>query len=214
MLVAVVIFGVIAGVAYRTLDASLVARSRVTAEYAQWREVTRAMAAIERDLESLEQRPVKLGTGVVAPALVGVATVTGSVDPQSQLPSIALTRAGEPGATGKAAAPRRVAYRARQGALELLTWSALDQPAQSTPAVTVVANGITDVAFRYRDAAGRWLETWPPVSPNQRAQRPVPQGQVSMLVDTPLPVGVEVTLVLANGARVSRVIPIPARTSS
>ena len=214
MLVAVVIFGVIAGVAYRTLDASLAARARVTAEYAQWREVVRAMASIERDLEALEQRPVKLASGVAAPALVGAPARSGAADPQSQQPSIALTRSGEPGGNGKAMAPRRVAYRIRDGALELLTWPALDQPAQSIPAVTVVANGIADVAFRYRDVAGRWLAVWPPASPNAGAQRPIPPGQVSMLADAPLPVGVEVTLVLANGVRITRLIPIPSRTDS
>jgi general secretion pathway protein J len=213
MLVALVIFGVIAGVAYRTLDASLAARTRVTAEHAQWREVVRAMTSIQRDLEAVEPRSVRLGAGGVAPALIGAPARLLDGYMQQAQPLMALTRAGDPEGVGRALAPRRVAYQVRDGALELLTWPALDQPTQSAPVVTMIANGIADAVFRYRDVGGRWVEMWPPAPPGGHAL-PLPPGQVSTAAEPTLPVGVEVTLVLTSGARVTRLIPIPARTAS
>jgi general secretion pathway protein J len=215
MLIAIAIFGIIAGVAYRTLDASLATRIRISAEYQQWREVARGMASIQRDLEALEQRPVRLGGGAIAPALVGVpALVRVGAAGLEQQPAIALTRGGDAAAGGRGTAPRRIAYRVREGALELLTWSGLDHGGRSVPDVTVVATGIADIVFRYRDFAGRWEEAWPPVVPGAPSARPVPPGQTSAVLDVPLPVGVEVTLVLTSGQRVTRVIPVMARAES
>jgi general secretion pathway protein J len=213
MLIAIAIFGVVAAIAHRTLDAALVTRARVTDEYRQWREVVRAMASIQRDIEALEPRPVRLATGEVAPALVGLAA-RDRANERSIQPALALTRAGEPGASGRALAPRRVAYRVRENALELLTWPALDQSSGGVPDVVVVANGIAALALRYRDVAGRWEEAWPPTPVSGWKPLAVPEVQVSTLQDAPLPVGVEVTLWLPTGQRVTRVIPVPTRTPS
>jgi general secretion pathway protein J len=211
MLVAIAIFGVVAGIAYRTLDASLVTRARVTDEYRQWREVIRAMASIQRDIEALEPRPVRLANGEVAPALVGL-PARDRANERSDQPALALTRAGEPGASGRALAPRRVAYRVRENALELLTWPALDQGSASIPDVVVVANGIAGLALRYRDVSGRWEEAWPPAPVSSWKAQAAPEGQGATLLDFTLPVGVEVTLWLPTGQRVTRVVPVPTRT--
>jgi general secretion pathway protein J len=207
MLVAMAIFGILSVVGYRALDGVLVARERVSAEYDYWRNVARAMALVERDLQRVEARPVREASGTEAAPLVGVERAL-----RADLPVLAFTRAGEPEAQGYAAAPRRLGYRVRDGALERLTWPALDQAPRSAPNASVVMEGVRALRVRYRDADGRWSTAWPVTA---TSIPPVPGAGESRGARGPgsggaLPSTVEITVELVSGARLRRLIPMAA----
>ena len=202
MLVAIAIFGVMAGAGYRVLDTVLVTRERVTDEYRRWREVARGVAWMERDLEAILVRPVRSPSNQILAPLLGA---EGSTQPDQ--PAITLTRSGGLDASVLAAPPRRIGYRVRDGTLERLAWPAPDQAAQSLPTVTVVLRGVSKLGLRYRDAAGTWRSTWPAavVRTHGTSSHVVRAGSV----DATLPTGVEVTLQLTGGERVQRLVPLP-----
>ncbi|MGB8432733.1 MAG: hypothetical protein WCE38_00540, partial [Burkholderiales bacterium] len=91
MLIAIAILGIMSGVAYRVLDTMLATRDRVGEEYRRWRDVARAVAWIERDLEALQARPVRDQSNRIAAPLVGSAA-----RPPADQSGIAFTRSGDP----------------------------------------------------------------------------------------------------------------------
>jgi general secretion pathway protein J len=190
MLVAIAILGIMSGVAYRVLDTMLATRDQVGAEYRRWQDVARAVAWIERDLEALQARPIRDPSNQLAAPLVGSAA-----RPPADQASIAFTRSGDPEEGGRAAAPRRVGYRVHDGALERLSWSVLDQAPRSTPTATAILSGVAGLAVRYRDAQGKWQQQWP---------SPAAPGEIA------LPTALDMTLRLASGERITRIIPVSA----
>jgi general secretion pathway protein J len=184
MLIAIAILGIILGVAYRVLDTMLATRDRVSEEYRRWRDVARAVAWIERDLDALQARPIRDQSDRLAAALVGSASRT----PAEQA-GIAFTRSGDPEEGGRGAAPRRVGYRVHDGALERLSWRVLDQAPRSTPTATAILTGVAGLGVRYRDAQGQWQQEW---------SRPT------------LPTALNITIRLATGERITRVIAVQA----
>lgn len=210
MLVAMAIFGILSAVGYRALDGVLVARERVSSEYAYWRDVARAMALVERDLQRVEARPVREASGTEAAPLVGVQRAL-----RAELPVLAFTRAGEPEAQGRAAAPRRLGYRVRDGALERLVWPALDQAPRSAPNASVVMEGVRAISLRFRDSEGRWSTAWPVTETSLLpATGGEPRGPRAQGGAGTLPSAVDVSIELASGGRVRRVIPIAAGVRS
>lgn len=207
MLVAIAIFGVMAGAGYRALDTVLVTRERVTEDYRRWREVARAVAWIERDFEAIQARPVRGPADQVLAPLHGIEALA----PLGQ-PVATFTRSGALEASGLMMPPRRIGYRVRDGALERLAWPAPDPATHAEPSVTVVLRGVSTLGLRFRDAAGTWRAQWPPVQsrPDSGSAHTVQAGAV----DTTLPTGVDVTIELAGGERIRRLVPLPAGARS
>lgn len=203
MLVAMAIFGVMAVAGYRVLDTVLVTRERVTDEYGRWRDVARAVAWMERDLEAVQARPIRNPSDQVLAPLLGVDGFT-----QPEEPAISFTRGGGLDASGAAAPPSRIGYRVRDGALERLAWPALDQATQSVPTVAVVLRGVSKLGLRYRDAVGTWRSTWPAVAAFGGTDAANGHVARSGAVDVTLPTGVDVTIQLAGGERIQRLVPL------
>ena len=205
MLVAIAIFGIMSAVTYRALNTVLETREHVTEEYRRWQDVARAVAWLERDLEAIRARPVRDRSDRLAAPLIGAETL-----PQSGEPVIAFSRAGDLNATGEAALPSRVGYRVRDGALERLKWRGLDQAPQSVPTVTVILSAVRGLGLRFRDAAGQWQTAWP------RSSGQAASGAASSHVASPagadwsLPTAVELTIQLANGVRIAKLVPLQA----
>lgn len=207
MLVAIAIFGVLAAAGYRVLDTVLVTRERVTQDYRQWRDVARAVAWMERDFAAAQARPVRGPADQVLAPVLGVETA------QPGQPVITFTRSGSIDASGFAKPPRRIGYRVRDGALERLAWPDLDQARQTHPSVTVVLRGVSTLTLRYRDVAGTWRTQWPvsvQSGPDGKAAHVVRTGSV----DATLPNGIDVTIQLAAGGRIQRLLPLPAGARS
>src|SRR5438093_2600821 len=116
LLVALAIFAIMTGFAYRGLNAMLESREALQKESRKWRDVALFVGRIERDLAAvLARRAMGVSGNPLAP-------VTSVVDASTPSEGIALTRSGSVLQENALAAPQRVAYRLREGAVERLAW--------------------------------------------------------------------------------------------
>ncbi|MEM7053328.1 MAG: type II secretion system minor pseudopilin GspJ, partial [Pseudomonadota bacterium] len=89
VLVAVLVFGLVAAITYGGLDALTQASGEHTTRANEFAELQRAVAALDRDLRQLVSRPVRQADNSIAPALAAqvngfAATRAGWVNPGSQ----------------------------------------------------------------------------------------------------------------------------------
>jgi general secretion pathway protein J len=192
LLVALAIFGILSGMAYRALAVVLESRGRIEQENRKWRELGLFLARLEHDVAAVAPRPVRDAGDLLAPAFVGNAAAV-----RVNEGAIMLTRtafAADPAAAGP---PLRLGYRLRDGVVELLTWNVLDQGPRSEPAVVAILRDVKAMDLRYLDRRGQWHPAWPP--PGTTAPT------------TAIPAAVETTITLASGERVVRLLPTAAR---
>jgi general secretion pathway protein J len=188
LLVALAIFAILAGFAYRGLAAMLDSRASLERESRKWRDVALFVGRFERDLNAVIDKRVALGTS--GTRLMPLSSLTESTD---STPGLSLSRSGSILQGTSLAAPQRVAYRFREGKVERLTWSGIDAAPRDEPAVVAVFSGATALSFRFLDATGAWRGTWGAPGSNE----------------TTLPAAVEMTIDLASGERITRLVDMP-----
>ncbi|HUP29675.1 MAG TPA: type II secretion system minor pseudopilin GspJ [Usitatibacter sp.] len=185
LLVALAIFAIMSTFAYRGLTAMLESREALQRESRKWRDVTLFVGRMERDLAAVLDRPAVGASGnaqsPVSSALEG---------PQRE--GLALTRSGSPLQENALAAPQRIAYRFAEGRVERLTWSGVDIAPREVPSAVPVLAPVAAIAFRFLDPRGDWRATWGLPGSNER-----------------LPAAVEMTLTLASGERIVRMVDLP-----
>ena len=191
VLVAIAIFGVMSGVAYRALTTVLESRERLDIEHKKWRSISIAFSRVEHDLGAIRARPARDTGGVLQPPLVGNQVIRIPTEGQ-----IMFSRAGYTDEKGIPGAPTRVGFRARDGNLEYMTWSALDQGPRTEPTVRPILGGVTELRIRYLDATGGWNDRWP-----AGAAVNVPLDDARAMI----PRALEFELQLASGERIRRV---------
>jgi general secretion pathway protein J len=193
VLIAIAIFAVMAAMAYRALTAVLDTRTRLDEEASKWRAVSLLFTRLQQDLSVPSTRKIRDSSDQMLQPFTATPTLTNEYDAQIQ-----FTRMGSPDADGVLAAPRRVGYRLRNGAVEILSWPVLDRGPRTLPVASPVLPNVAEFALRYLDGNGQWQVAWP--NPND------PQGAGAL----PLPSAVEVTLTLTTGERMIRVYALPA----
>ncbi|MBL8521964.1 MAG: type II secretion system minor pseudopilin GspJ [Betaproteobacteria bacterium] len=191
LLVALAIFALVASMAYRALDGTIRARDALEAESAQWRDLSLAFARIEEDLATLLDRRSVNANGLADDALRLSSTVPGADEA-----SFALTRLGFAGAGGEGAAPQRIGYRFREGALELMIWPGVDQAPRTAPGVHRLIGSLSAASWRAMDAAGQWQNVW-------RSTDVADANKPGVF-----PAALELNLTLLNGQRVRRVFVV------
>ena len=193
LLVAIAIFGILSGVAYRALTVVLESRGRLEQENRKWREIALFLTRLEQDLAASAPRPIRdASDDSLSPALVGNPTPRGASDGQ-----VVLTRTGfavDPGAMDP---PRRIGYRLRGEVVELLYWTGLERAPRSEPRSIAVLRGVRAMDLRYLDRRGQWHLTWPPPG--------------STTPQTEIPRGIELSVTLVSGERITRLLPTAVR---
>ena len=192
LLVALTIFAILAGFAYRGLSAMLDSRASLERESRKWRDVALFLGRFERDLTAVIDKRVALGTS--GTRLMPLSSLTESAD---STPGLAISRSGSILQGSALAAPQRVAYRFRDGKVERLTWTGIDAAPRDEPAVVAVFTGATDLTFRFLDGNGVWRGTWGAPGSNEWN----------------LPAAVEMTIDLASGERITRLVDLPGAPS-
>ncbi len=184
LLVALSIFALMAAFSYRGLATLLDSREALEKESRKWRDVTVFIGRFERDLDAVLDRKATTSMGTPHAAVSSTLDATSAV-------GLALTRTGSGLQDSALAAPQRVAYRMGDGRIERLTWAALDSAPRAEPAATPVLGEVKSLAFRFMDPRGQWRTGWgAPGSPD------------------PLPAAVEMTLELASGERIVRIVDL------
>ncbi len=192
LLVALAVFALLSGLAYRALAVVLDSRGHIERENRKWREVALFFARLEQDVATALPRPVRDSGDAVAPAFAGT-----PVPVRAHEGLLVLTRTGFAPDPGAAEPPRRLGYRMRGGTVELLAWTVLDQGPRTEPVVIAALRDVSSMAVRFLDRRGQWQSRWPPPGAAS-AQKAVPAG-------------VEVTLTLASGERIVRLLPTATR---
>ena len=187
LLVALAIFAILSGFAYRGLTAMLESREALQKESRKWRDVAVFIGRVERDLDAVLIRLAK------APSGLALAAVSSSLGDPSLGDGLALTRSGSPLQPNALAAPQRVAYRLRDGRVERLSWAGVDAAPRDEPAPVAVLGPVRALTFRYLDARnGEWRASW----------------GLPGSIEAP-PAAVEMTLELASGERIVRLVDLP-----
>ena len=189
LLVALAIFALIAGFAYRGLDAMLQSRVALEQDSRKWRDASIFVARLDRDLAAVLARPVKGESGTK------LAAVSSSIATSGPAEGLALTRSGSPLQQNMLAAPQRIAYRLRNGAIERLSWVGLDAAPREEPTAVAVLQPVAALTFRFLAPTGEWRPAWG-----------LPGS------DDSLPAAVEATLQLASGERIVRLVDLPRNT--
>jgi general secretion pathway protein J len=186
ILVALLVFALLAGFGYRGLGAVLDAGDRVTGETRKWRDLALAFEHMRLAFAQAADRPIRDRHDTAAPAFEGVAATRNASEPL-----LAFTRMGYAGHEGAAADQQRIGYRVREERLEQLAWPVLDQAPHTEPHAVALLSGVRELAFSYLHQ-GKWHSSWP-----------LADG------DAPYPAAVLVTLRLSNGERYQRLFTLP-----
>ena len=186
LLIALTLFAIVSAFAYRSLDALLQSRQALQKESRKWRDVALFVGRVDRDLRALLERTATSGTGAALPALSSSIEVAAA-----QSTGLSLTRSGSALQANALAAPQRVAYRLRDGRIERLAWASVDAAPREEPVATDVLGDVRALEFRFL-AGNEWRTAWGPAGSGERP-----------------PAAVEMTLTLASGERIVRVIDLP-----
>ena len=191
LLVALAIFAIMSGFAYRGLNAMLESREALQKESRKWRDVALLVGRVERDLAAaLPRRAIGASGTPLAP-------LSSLLEGSSSQPGLALTRAGNALLENSLSAPQRVAWRVRDNRVERLAWAGADAAPREEPTATPVLSSVSSFAFRFLDPKSlEWRATW---------------GLPG--TDEGLPAAVEMTLTLASGERIVRVLDMPRAAS-
>jgi general secretion pathway protein J len=159
VVIAISIFALLGLGTYRMLDSVLRTDEATRANEQSLRELTRAFAALDRDLAQAAVRSVRDPYGDERAALLGE---LGAIDGSA---AIELTRNGWLNPMGLARAQlQRVRWRLSDKTLERVYWTVLDQAVDSQPRVQTLLAGVRALEFRYMDERGEWQGQWPPAS--------------------------------------------------
>ena len=185
LLVALAIFAILSGFAYRALTTLLESREALAHESRKWRDASLFVGRVERDLSAVLARPA---IGTSGTTLAAVSSSLGTVQDGDGL---ALTRSGSPLQRSVLSAPQRVAYRLAGDRVERLAWAGVDAAPREEPTAVTVLAPVRALAFRFLDPrSNEWRGTWP--------------GGSELL-----PAAVEITVQLASGERIVRLIDLP-----
>jgi general secretion pathway protein J len=188
LLVALAIFALMSGFAYRGLNGMLEARGALQKESRKWRDVSRGGGGLARDLGAVLPRRALGSSGTP------LAPLSSALEASSGLQGLALTRAGNALLENTLSAPQRVGWRLRENTVERLSWSGVDASPREEPIAVPVLTSVTALTFRFLDPKSlEWRTSWG-----------LPGN-----ADETLPAAVEATLTLASGERIVRLVDLP-----
>lgn len=179
VLIAVVVFGTLAGSAYVALDglsrAAMEHRERANA----FGELQLALTRLEADLRQLVSRPVRGRDGRAEPAVSG------------ERVRLTATRAGWANPSGlRRSTLQRFSWHYSDDELVRSSWPVTDRAPTTRTMAEIVLEDASNLEFRFRGPEGRWRDHWPPE----------PEA-----VDR-LPVAIEVTLESERFGRLRRLV--------
>ena len=182
ILIALAILALVAVLGYRAVSSLTESEARLAAESERWRGLDALFARLESDMRATAPREVRVGNAT-EPGWAARADGLGNAE-------IRLARAGpefvlEPGSAGQ-----RIGYRLHQGAIEVLYWPHLDEPAGVEPLAYALADRIARFEVGYLDGRGEWHDHWP------------------LLGETAVPRAVRIVLTLDDGATIERWITL------
>lgn len=186
LLIALAIFAVLSAFAYRGLAVLLESRESLDRDSRKWRDLALFVGRFERDVQAALDRPAIGASGTTLSPVSSLLDLGGA-----SARGLALTRAGATLYASELAAPQRVGYRFSEGRVDRLAWPGVDSGPRAEAVATPLLDNVRSLAFRFLDRSYEWRTDW---------ALPATQG---------MPVAVEMTLELASGETIVRIVDIP-----
>ncbi|MGH8263536.1 MAG: type II secretion system minor pseudopilin GspJ [Steroidobacteraceae bacterium] len=191
LMVAVVIFAILAALGYASLSKTIRFHEITDDNLKKLHDLQTAVRLLGQDFQQLAPRPVRdpLG-GPNQPAL--------AADARSAY-AVLMTRGGWTNNAGiQRPSLQRVGYLVDNGILRRDSWTVLDATPANEPVRREIIRGVKRFEIRYMDISHQWITQWPP------------PGMPPPLNERTRPIAVEVTLELEDWGVISRVFEIPA----
>jgi general secretion pathway protein J len=155
LLVALVVFATMAALAYGGLNSIARTRGELARQGDRFRDLTRAIDMLNRDIGESVARPVRGASGQELPAFIGTSE------------QIELTRVGfaNPQAEQRSNL-ERVMYEVDANSMKRGRYAVLDRVQDTAPTMTDLNVTVDALRLRYLTLGGQWLDTWPPPQPN------------------------------------------------
>ena len=183
VIVATAIFALVAAIAASGLSSISKSYTALADQRADRHALSRALAAIELDLQQALARAVRSPMGTVQPAFSG--------DSNSfELTTSSLSVTG----AGPQAALLRVRYETRQNNLQRLVRAELDAAPNSQQSQRVLLSGVQNIRLQYWDFSDVRSPIWPPANSNYTIDQ--------------LPRALEIRIVHSRFGELVRLIPI------
>lgn len=175
LLVAIVVFSILAVMAYGGLNGIIRNRGHIEQVIDRTAAFQRSYQKLRGDLQQVRNRPVRDNFGDAQPPLRG--------DRDTR---IEFTRAGwRNPLVQQRSSLERVSYRLVEKELRRESWRVLDQAQDSKLVSVTLLKDVDEMRLRYMDSKREWVETWPPLSST---------GGVQSATSVPPPMAVEITL--------------------
>lgn len=192
VLIALLIFSIIALVMTLVLQSVFTARERTTEQAKQLAKLQVAIVLMQRDFEQTINRPVRQANGTLQAALAGNNT------------KVTFTRAGfsNPQAALQRSQLQRVAYYSHNHQLFRRSWDRLDPARLQQFTDKLLLNHVESLTFHYLNKRNSSVVYWPlsqKALVNKKTGAPIEQ----------LPRAVRVTMRLSNMGDISLLFPIP-----
>jgi general secretion pathway protein J len=178
VLLAVAILALIAVLGYRAVAALSGSETKLAAEATRWRTLDLFFARLEGDLRQAMPRTARLSETREA-AWIAAADAAGNS-------SLAFSRAGPEFTLEPRSAGQRLAYRYRDGAVDVLYWASYDRPRGALPTAYTLLDGVARFQLAYLARDGTWADAWPRAGESE------------------LPRAIRVRLTLASGELIER----------
>jgi general secretion pathway protein J len=178
VLIALAIVALLSLLGYRALSALSDSEEKLSAEATRWRTLDLFFARLEGDLRQAIPRPARLADAR-EPPWIGATDAAGNA-------VLAFSRAGPEFALEPSSSGARLAYRFRDGAVEVLYWASYDRPRGVEPTAYPLIAGVASFRLAYLAKNGSWLDTWPQTG------------------EADLPRAIKVDLGLASGETIER----------
>ncbi|SMC25797.1 general secretion pathway protein J [Andreprevotia lacus DSM 23236] len=186
VLIALTVFAILTLVAYQGLSRIADTKLRLDEEAQRWRSLSLVLDRFEEDATQVINRPWRDTGGTLQAAVLGGAEAANAGQPVLELVRV-----------GRDRDPYHVAYRLKDGRLEMLQWDSLDLAPRAEPQAYVLMPDVERFAVWFLDADNTWQANWPYRQPG---------GKVASL--TP-PRGIKVQLTRKGEPMVERIYALP-----
>lgn len=188
VLIALVVFAILATITSSAMYYAFTTRSRVTEQAERLMTLQLAITLIERDIQQIANRPTRGDQMHLSPAFTG------------EKEYVEMTRGGltNPGSSEKRSTMKRIAILCRNGQLIRRSWPVLDTPKRSNFEDRVLLDSITDCQFAYLDESLQVLSEW-------RA----PANLANTMTQPSLPKAVKLALTLKDWGKASFLFVLP-----
>lgn len=157
LMVAVMIFAIIAVISYRTLTSLVATKEVVEAAQNKWGGISKTMNQMSVYCNRIVPMTILDGDGSTLPAVLGKNKLSGNFDSQLEMTTSGFIGDLAYGSTP----PKRIGFRYANGKLFLVIWPVLNRVPNSKPDMILLSTQVAvfNVKYLYQDR--QWYDTWP-----------------------------------------------------